>query len=262
MSISSGEWCEYEERYGLTLSSLVDLRRIQQAEVEIAQCDGCRGLPCKKAANQFQVPFVDKAASNFVSWHVCKWSKILRLRKACRLAKIPAKYDGKTLRDFIVKKDNEYAVRVAQRYIRDKPPKGLFFYGGYGTGKTFLASIIANEYINAGKSVIFGDMPELLGELKRTFDSKGVSTAELLDEFCECDLLIMDDVGAGKITDWSIDITYRLINSRYNTAKPTIVTSNLELDDLAKLIGGRIVSRLQEMCVLVFFGVEDRRVAK
>ena len=83
-----------------------------------------------------------------------------------------------------------------------------------------------------------------------------------MDEFCECDLLIMDDVGAGKITDWSIDITYRLINSRYNADKPTIVTSNLELDDLAKLIGGRIVSRLQVMCALVFFGEEDRRVAK
>lgn len=185
------------------------------------------------------------------------------------MAKIPPKYAGKSFADYKVTADNERAVRIAQKYIRDKPDKGLYFYGGYGTGKTFLASLIAKEYINAGKSVIFGDMPELLDELKRTFDSKDISEAEVLGQYCECDLLVMDDVGAGQLTAWKVGTTYKIINRRYNANKPTLITSNLELDDLRKrltvkdneLDGGRIVSRLadKDAYVICFFGTNDRR---
>jgi len=272
MAKSPGEWREYEDRYGMTISTLIDLRRIQQAEREIAQCEGCRGLPCKKAANQFKMPVVDKAASNLVSWQICKWDKVRLMRKASRLAKIPDKYDGKTLKDYRVTEDNRRAVGLAQQYIRDKPPKGLFFFGSYGTGKTFLAALIAKAFIGAGKSVIFGDMPELLDELRRTFDSKDISEAELLGQYCECDLLIMDDVGAGQLTAWKVGTTYKIINRRYNANKPTIVTSNLDFDGLKSQLkvkdndydGGRIVSRLKDKdnYIPVFFGIEDRRVAK
>lgn len=185
------------------------------------------------------------------------------------MAKVPTRYDGKSFADYRVTADNERAVRIAKKYIRDKPNKGLYLYGGCGTGKTFLASLIAKEFIGAGKSVIFGDMPELLDELKRTFDRKDISEAEVLGQYCECDLLVMDDVGAGQLTAWKVGTTYKIINRRYNAQKPTIITSNLELDELKERLtvkdneydGGRIVSRLadKEAYVICFFGTNDRR---
>ena len=128
---------------------------------------------------------------------------------------------------------------------------------------------IVQNFIEAGKSVIFGDMPELLDELKRTFDAKDISEAELLSKYCECELLVMDDVGAGQLTAWKVGTTYKIINRRDNANKPTIITSNLDFDGLATALkvkdneydGGRIVSRLKDknVYVVAFFGEDDRR---
>lgn len=241
-----------------------DLLDVFKAEADI--CSTCRGLPCKKSTNQL---FIPQVVDGRVDWQRCKWDKIRLMRKSCHLAKVPDKYDGKTFADYRVTNKNERAVRMARQYICDKPTKSLYFYGGYGTGKTFLASLIAKAFIEAGKSVIFGDMPELLDELKSTFDSKNLSEAELLGQYCDCDLLVMDDVGAGQLTAWKVGTTYKIINRRYNGNKPTIITSNLDFDGLATALkvkdneydGGRIVSRLKDknVYVVAFFGEVDRR---
>ena len=255
----------YKERYGVEISWL-EANQIRKAEREIAQCEGCKGLPCRKAKNQYTVPIIGKEFSDFVGRYECQWGKQLAFKKDCRLARLPSKYEGYTFQDYKVTNDNERAIRIAKDYVRDKPSKSLYFYGGYGTGKTFLAALIAKEFINAGKSVMFGDMPDLLDELKSTFDSAGMTTAELLNRYCDCDLLVMDDVGAGQLTAWNVGITYQIINRRYNENKATLITSNLDLDALKErfkrveeFAGGRIVSRLSEMCVQAFFGTNDRR---
>ena len=91
--------------------------------------------------------------------------------------------------------------------------------------------------------------------------------------YSDCDLLILDDLGAGKITDWSVGVLYQIINARYNSEKPIIATSNYDFKGLAEalsvrdqsgrivdaLTGKRIVSRLREITFSVSLGENDRR---
>lgn len=257
----------YFERYGVTIRDRIDLRNLRRAEAEIATCASCNGLPCRKAQNQLLTPIIDKDAWDFVAAHECKWRKLLTFKKNCRLASIPSKYAGRTFGDYIITSDNQRAVNIAQSYVKDKPSKSLFFFGGCGTGKTFLAALIAKEFIKAGKTVIFGDVPDLLEELKRTFDDKTTSTQEILDRYCECDLLIMDDLGAGHMKSWSLGVIYQIINRRDKENKPLIVTTNFDglkgleekLGDIDETAAKRITSRLTGMCIQIFFGEVDRR---
>ena len=119
------------------------------------------------------------------------------------------------------------------------------------------------------EGVVFGDVPLLLSELKRTFNNAALSTESLLDRYCQSRLLVLDDIGAGQATEWNVGIVYQIINARYNSELPTIITSNYDLNNLGQRFASgddysaqRIVSRLSEMCVLGFLGTKDRRREK
>ena len=178
------------------------------------------------------------------------------------LSQIPRKYVGKTFDDYQVTPDNRRAVKIARWLVNEKPTTGAYFYGGVGTGKTFLASIVAQEFIRVAQSVIFGDVPSLLTDIKATFD-KG-TTSDLLKRYCACDLLILDDIGAEQVTDWSVAQIYLIVNARYSANLPTLATSNCDFNGLVNRYGGdivakRIVSRLKETTAQAFFGTTDRR---
>lgn len=168
-------------------------------------------------------------------------------------AHIPARFIGKTFGDYETTADNAEAVKIARWYTATKPTKGLYLYGGTGTGKTLLASIIAQEFDGAQ----FVNLPELMDDLKATFDTGG--TELLLNRYAKCKLLILDDIGAGNVTPYQQGVLYRLVNDRYNADKPIIATSNDTLDTIAKTFGRRITSRLSEMTIQTTLGFNDRR---
>lgn len=172
---------------------------------------------------------------------------------------IPLRFIGKSFSDYQITPDNAESVKIAKWYTAEKPAQGLYLYGECGTGKTFLASLIAQEFDS-----LFTDTPTLMDELKATFD--GGDTESLLKRYTQCGLLILDDIGAGQITPWNVGILYRIINARYNANKPIIATSNYDLDGLTAILSKidaftakRITSRLSEMCIQAFLGLKDRR---
>ncbi len=184
--------------------------------------------------------------------------------EACENFNIPAKYIGKTFGDYSVTDDNRRAVQLAKIFCEVQPNQGLYFFGNYGTGKTFLAALIAQQFVRSFKRIEFGDVPALLHEIKRSFDNP--KTANPLDRYCECDLLFLDDLGAGQITEWNVGQIYQIINARYSANKPVIVTSNFNLKELEAVFGKRdeftarrIISRLSEMCTFATLGTHDRR---
>ena len=220
-------------------------------------CDGCTG-ECRKEANRYMRPKVQSDGT--ITLAACEHGGQRR---------IP--YAGKTFGDYEETGDNATARKIAKWFTAEDTTKSLYLFGETGTGKTFLASLIARNF----DDVIFGDIPSLLDEIKQTFNGKGSST-EVVGRYSRCEMLVLDDLGAGQVTDWSVSILYQIINNRYVENRRMIVTSNFDLEGLrdrlsvkdkaGKIVDSftakRITSRLNGMCVKAFLGMRDRRNRK
>ena len=133
---------------------------------------------------------------------------------------------------------------------------GLFITGVCGVGKSHLAFAIANYLLKRGHSVIAMTMIDLLLKLKSSFNGGKQTEEEILQIYDECDLLIIDDLGKEKPTEWALQMIYSIIDRRYNALKPIIITTNFNADELLKKLGNTsiaeaIVDRLFEICQYV-----------
>lgn len=245
-----------------------DIRRVLRVEDEQVECLGCPGT-CGKDFFRYKRPTVTVVEGRVYITNVpCVYGIDQALRCDCTDAGIPDRYIGRDLSDYRVTTDNARAVKIAKYFIENKPRRSAFFYGSTGSGKTFLASLIAQSYVRDGLKVVMRDIPQLLTDIKATFDSKApdpkISTTGFIDGVCNCDLLILDDMGTEKVTDWTSEMLYLIVNARYNKNRPLIAAANYDLDGLERRLGGdltarRITSRIKEMCIEACFGTVDRR---
>ena len=260
---------ELEEKYGVRLDEET-FRSVRRAELErncICDFDNDLVKKCGKECDRYSKPTIKVVDGKIeISRGRCEvWKEIVYPRR-CLKAGIPKKYLGKTFADYEIMKANAEAVGMAKGYCLQKPNCSLFFHGAPGTGKTFLSSLIAQKFIWDFKRVIIGDVPTLLDEIKATFDGQG-SAQKIIERYQRCDLLILDDIGAGYLKGWGIGQLYQIINARYNEDKPLILTSNYDLRGLEErlsgdddgLTGRRIISRIEEMSEVAYFGKVDRR---
>lgn len=142
--------------------------------------------------------------------------------------------------------------------------RGLYIHGEVGTGKTHMAYGIYKHLKEDMKlNAWFLNTIELMFDIKRDFDRSNydkVRWDEKLQEYRG--VLILDDIGAEKITDFVLETFYLIINSRYNEMLPTIFTSNMQIGELADRIGDRTASRIVEMCDIVHLSGADRRILR
>ena len=132
---------------------------------------------------------------------------------------------------------------------------GAYIWGDTETGKTIYAAqmllnFAKNNYLSGThQTFAFISIPQLMQKIKRTFsDKNGKGESDLLDFYQTMDVLLLDDLGRTKTSDWLLDILYLLINYRYEYQLPTLITSNHSLDELAGILGDdRIVSRILRM---------------
>jgi DNA replication protein DnaC len=136
----------------------------------------------------------------------------------------------------------------AAKAFADKPRGWLIFTGDYGSGKTHLAAAIANNLAGLSEPPLFIMIPDLLDELRKTFDGKSlVSFAHRFDEIRTASLLILDDLATHSLTPWARDKLFQIINYRLLAELPTVITISV---DAASDLDVRIDSRLhdQKLC--------------
>ncbi len=151
-----------------------------------------------------------------------------------------------------------YCVKFARDF--HLPCKGILMTGPTGLGKTHLSLAIGNEVIKSGYGVIYGSVPDLFRKVEKEHFNKEeeTDTAPILQD---CDLLILDDLGAEFDSKFNQAFLYNLINTRMNKGNPTIISTNSTLSELKERYGERILSRLLTMENLPFCG-NDIRILK
>ena len=148
-------------------------------------------------------------------------------------------------------------------YVRHFPEMaasghGLLLFGDVGTGKTFYTACIANELVDRGHSVLMTDFPSLIAKLQRkTFDKD-----DPLPKLVEYDLLVIDDLGVERGTEYMQEQVYGIVDSRYRVGKPMVVSTNLtaqQLQNPQTVMEARIYDRLLERCLPVRVSAPNRR---
>lgn len=159
--------------------------------------------------------------------------------------------------------DHPDVIRWASSYITDRDTSGsLLLLGNAGTGKTHQAYGALRLIAESGRPPIGWrgiSAVDLYAELR---PRDGIDSHEVFTHYADLDLLLLDDIGAAKDTQFTEDATYRLVNHRYEQNLPVILTTNLRVDDLRKAIGDRTASRLAAMCTQIELRGSDRRRAK
>lgn len=139
-----------------------------------------------------------------------------------------------------------------------KTGPSLAILGSVGTGKTFQAYGAVRELALSGLQLRweFATAADLYAQLRPSAQNHGEATYR---RYAHAALLVLDDVGAAKTSEWVEEINYRLINHRYERHMPTIITTNLAPRELVNGLGERVASRIVEMCTRVVLDGPDRR---
>lgn len=146
--------------------------------------------------------------------------------------------------------------------------RGLYIYGSVGRGKSYSAAALANAFVDAGYRTVFTTAPAMLERIKASFSGRG-ETEPVVSRYTACDVLVIDDLGKEDAKEWSANMMFLVINTRYEDMRPTIFTSNYPPQALSKRLGRKgevetaeaIASRLSETTVPIHLTGPDMRIA-
>ena len=194
-------------------------------------------------------------------------------------AAIPARYAGYFLDDISIEQEQilraeenklsialDYAMQIVSEYSTEKAPLGLYLSGGTGCGKTLLSCAILNELLRFHKvSVRYAKINrDILSRIRASYNpNSGIygESVRIEKELGTVKALVIDDFDTYKETEWIQSVLYDLIDARYENNLLTIINSNKPLSFWKDTAGGRIYSRLTEMCPEIHIQAPDYRTS-
>ncbi|HEX8179622.1 MAG TPA: ATP-binding protein [Pyrinomonadaceae bacterium] len=194
--------------------------------------------------------------------------------KLIEASRIPRRYDECSLHNFFPAPNNgsqlkafNYAFRLVREYAPPGDGRGLLMMGPVGVGKTHLAVAILRGLMEKGVPCLFYEFGTLLKEIQDSYNPiSKTSELKVLAPVYQAEVLVLDELGASKPTDWVRDTMMQIIGTRYNDRRLTIFTTNYSDarraatdETLEDRIGVRLRSRLYEMCKTVQLDGEDYR---
>jgi DNA replication protein DnaC len=227
---------------------------------------------------------VQENGRQFAQDCVCRIER--RVSRMLGRANIPRRYEHCRLENYDTDlpyshRSQGVALLTARKFIEGYPletgGRGLLLTGSIGVGKTHLAVGILQALVaERGATGLFYDYRDLLKQVQNSYNAQVRETElEVLKPVFEAEVLVLDELGASKPTDWVWDTVAHILNTRYNDRRTTIITTNyansgplgtesgprgaMREETLGDRIGERMRSRLQEMCVLVEIQGEDFR---
>lgn len=191
---------------------------------------------------------------------VCRRRRLERLFGQSRLG---TRFSDRTFDTFETDESNRRAYEMCRKLADTFPQttRGLLLAGGCGSGKTHLAAATVHALIARGYHAVFVTVGRYLDSLKNAFGDAD-KTRTLQDEVRRCDLLALDDLGTEHISDWARSELFSLLNDRYEQMLPTLLTTNLTMEELTARLGQRSVSRIAEMTDGVRLHSLDRRLLR
>lgn len=244
--------------------------KLQDSICELNNCKGCKGLAfCKNAQSGYvYYPDVYNDGIEFL-YRPCKFKKAI-VKQEMEKETAEKELLTSTMKDVDYKDKSrvkliKWVTKFIENYDPTKKQKGLYLHGNFGSGKTFILSAMFNELKKQGITSEVVYFPTLLRDLKSNFDELETTLAYLEG----IDLLLIDDIGAEKVTSWSRDeILGTILQSRMNNRKATFFTSNFNLEELEKHLSndgsdvvraGRIIERIKVLTDDITLLGENRR---
>lgn len=177
---------------------------------------------------------------------------IVRIRRLRDSSLIDDKLKNVRLSTFQKDADNQKLYMLAEKYVSNfdemyKNRQGILFWGAVGTGKSYTAACIANELMDQMTPVIMTSFVKILQNIQGKQEEEKVFMNMLND----ASLLIIDDLGTERNTDYALEKVYNIIDSRYRIGKPLILTTNMtmkEMQETTDIRYKRIYDRIFEMC--------------
>ena len=243
-------------------------------------CPLCGGTGWKEVGSDPRAPQVAR----------CACATTGRIHRLLAQAHIPARYEHCDFADFSAEFPGadpslERAKLMAERFVAGYPVendgRGLLFVGTVGVGKTHLAVAVLKELLRKGVPALFCDYRDLLKQVQNSYNPSVQTTEmELLRPIFETDVLLLDELGAVKPTEWVWDTVSHVLNTRYNHKRTTLITTNFpdlpphsteeptdtfrarraaREETLGDRITERMRSRLHEMCKKIELAGKDFR---
>ena len=202
----------------------------------------------------------------------CECKRRKSYEKLLAAARIPSRYEKCSLQSFQIRNMSQRRAHTLSFDLANSYPKierGLLFTGSVGVGKTHLAVGILELLIQKGVSCLFYEFGSLLKEIQNSYNAVSqTSELSVLQPIFDAEVLVLDELGASKPTDWVRDTMMYIINTRYNDKKLTIFTTNYfdpkerkreTEESLEDRIGARLRSRLYEICQTLVIEGDDFR---